>query len=62
MVYDPFDPYLYGGASENCGGTPRGGGTENERFRRRETAGKLKNKKIISQRAEKTRCKDGEAT
>ena len=25
MVYDPFDPYLYGGASENCGGTPRGG-------------------------------------
>ena len=26
MVYDPFDPYLYGGASENCGGAPRGAG------------------------------------
>lgn len=61
MVYDPFDPYLYGAFPKTVE-TLRGGGTENERFRRRETAGKLKNKKINSQRAEKTRCKDGEAT
>ena len=45
MVYDPFDPYLYGGVFRKLRRRSEGGGTENERFRRRETAGKLKNQK-----------------
>lgn len=52
MVYDPFDPYLYGGFQKRRRRS-EGGGTENERFRRRETAEKLENEKINSRRAEK---------
>ena len=51
-----------GGLPKTAEALRGGGGTENERFRRRETAEKLKNQKINSRRAEKTRCKDGEAT